>query len=39
MPTLESWVDDVRLVTKEEFRLLERVPHEEEYALVLRDEG
>jgi isopentenyldiphosphate isomerase len=32
-------VDDVRLVTKEEFRLLELVPHEEEYALVFSDEG
>jgi isopentenyldiphosphate isomerase len=32
-------VDDARLVTREEFALMERVPHEEEYALVLRDEG
>ncbi len=31
-------VDDVRLVTREEFRLLDLVPHEEEYALILRDE-
>lgn len=30
-------VDDVRLVTREEFALLEMVAHEEEYALVLRD--
>jgi len=27
-------VDDARLVTKEEFALLDRVPHEEEYAFV-----
>ena len=32
-------VDDVRLVTKSEFGLLDVVPHEEEYALMLRDEG
>jgi isopentenyldiphosphate isomerase len=32
-------VDDVRLVKREEFRLLDLVPHEEEYALILRDEG
>lgn len=28
-------VDDARLVTKEEFALLELVPHEEEYRLIL----
>jgi isopentenyldiphosphate isomerase len=32
-------VDDARLVTREEFWLLELVPHEEEYAVILRDEG
>jgi isopentenyldiphosphate isomerase len=34
-------VDDVRLVTRVEFRLLDLVPHEEEYALILtdKDEG
>ncbi|HEX7419178.1 MAG TPA: NUDIX domain-containing protein [Thermoanaerobaculia bacterium] len=30
-------VDDVRLVTRKEFGLLERVPHAEEYTLILRD--
>ena len=29
-------VGDARVVTREEFRLLDVVPHEEEYALILR---
>lgn len=32
-------VEDVRLLTRGEFRLLDRVPHEEEYALLFRDGG